>query len=60
MLVSCVARHEDCIYQVEEDRDLLRREVRLLVGRVRELEHGRDYDEIRIFHDYDHLEETHS
>ena len=45
---------------MEEDHRSLRREVRLLGGRVRELEQGRDYDRMRSLHAYDHMEETHS
>lgn len=41
MLVLQVARHRYHIHHMEEDQDLLRREIRLLAGRVRELEHGR-------------------
>ncbi|CAI9260214.1 unnamed protein product [Lactuca saligna] len=43
-----------------DDQDSLRREFKMLAGRVRVLEQGRDYDEIRILHAYDHLEEIHS
>ena len=45
---------------MEEDRDSLRWEIKLLAGRVRDLEQGRDIDEMRILHAYNHLEETHS
>lgn len=45
---------------MEEDRDSLRKEGKMLAGRVRGFEQGRYYDEIRILHTYDHLEETHS
>ena len=55
-----VARYEDYIHQVEDDHDSLRREVRFLASKVRELEKGRDYHEIRILRTYYHLEETHS
>lgn len=60
MLVPHVAQHVDHIHWMEEDLDLLRREVRILAGRVRGLEQGRGYNEMRILHAYDHLEETHS
>lgn len=38
MLVPCVARHEDHIHWVEQDHESLRREVKMLAGRVRGLE----------------------
>ena len=60
MFLLRVARNKDHIHQLEEDRDSLRREVRMLAGRVRGLEHERDYDEMRILHAYDDPEETRS
>lgn len=38
----------------------MRREIKLLDGRVIDLEQGWDIDRMRIFHAYDHPEETHS
>lgn len=38
MSVPRVSRHEDCIHQADEDRDSLRKEIRLLDGRVRGLD----------------------
>ena len=45
---------------MEDDLWPLRKDVRLLTDRVRDLEPGRDIDETRILHAYDHLEGAHS
>lgn len=60
MLVSHVAWHEDRIHRVEEDHESLRREVRMLAGKVRGLEQERDYEAKSILHAYVHSKETHS
>lgn len=60
VLVPQVARHGDRIHQVEEDCDSLRRDIKVLASRVRDLEEGRDIDKTGILHAYNYLEETHS
>ncbi|CAI9266165.1 unnamed protein product [Lactuca saligna] len=59
ILVLQVVEHRDRICQVEDDRDSLTKEIRLIAGRVKGLENRRNIDEIWILHIYDHLEETH-
>lgn len=58
VLVQCIAQNSERIYLIEEEFRMLRSKVRLLTGKVWELEQGRDIDKLRILHACDHLEET--
>lgn len=60
MLVPRMTRHLDRIHSAEEEIRMLRSDIENQSGRVQELEKGRDIDELRILHAYDHLKEAHS
>lgn len=55
-----MGRHEDRIHQLEKDHDSLQREVRMLTNTIKSLEERIDFDDMRVLHACNHLEETHS